>query len=238
MINEMKTQIRLTLSTFKQSEELFEIRLLHAPKGVISGYFRNNPVSIAKLLVALSTQDLTAYSIYVTLNPPMDACIARSDSKLTPYAKTTTKDSDIERIQWMHVDLDPKRPAGVQATQAEVDHAEKKALEIRAYLDSHGITDPVFSFSGNGFNLDYRIDVENSKENVSVLKSTLKHLADTFTDDNVDVDLTTYNPARIVKLFGCLSCKGENTPERPYRYSRIISAPKTITVNDISRIKA
>ena len=174
----------------------------------------------------------------MTLNPPTDACIARSDSKLTPYAKTTTKDSDIERIQWLHIDLDPKRPTGVQATQSEVDYSQKKALEIRTYLDSHGITDPVFSFSGNGYNLDYRVDLENTKENVTVLRATLKHLSDKFTDNDVDIDLTTYNPARIVKLFGCLSCKGENIPERSYRYSKIISVPESITVNDISFIKS
>ena len=46
-----------------------------------------------------------------------------------------------------------------------------------------------------------------------------------FSDDKVHVDKTTFNPARIVKLYGTKACKGDSIEERPHRWSNIISKP-------------
>ena len=44
--------------------------------------------------------------------------------------------------------------------------------------------------------------------------------------EQVKVDTTTYNAARITKLYGTVSCKGDSTEERPHRRSKILYAPK------------
>lgn len=235
---EIKAQLKKTLHTFKAPDEPFEIRLLHTPQKVVSGYYRNRPESVDKLLSDLQEMNLLDYTIYMTLNPPQSACLARCDNRLQASPSTTTKDAEIDRIHWLHVDLDPKRPAGIQATQEEVTFAEVKMIEIQRYFAENGIVDPVLSFSGNGYNLDYRFDLENSKENVKLFKDTLKFLSNKFSDEHLDVDTTTYNPSRIIKLYGCISRKGENTEDRPHRYSAVQSIPDTVTVNDIARLSA
>jgi hypothetical protein len=46
-------------------------------------------------------------------------------------------------------------------------------------------------------------------------------------DDVVRVDVTTFNAARIWKVYGTLACKGDNLPERPYRLARLLDVPPT-----------
>ncbi len=44
--------------------------------------------------------------------------------------------------------------------------------------------------------------------------------------EQVKVDTTTYNAARITKLYGTVSCKGDSTEERPHRRSKILYVPE------------
>ena len=51
-----------------------------------------------------------------------------------------------------------------------------------------------------------------------------------FSDERVTVDTANFNAARIWKLYGTVSRKGDSTPERPHRRSRILSAPDELSV--------
>ena len=53
----------------------------------------------------------------------------------------------------------------------------------------------------------------------------------------VQVDRTTYNASRITKVYGTISCKGDETEERPHRKSSIISIPDNIVPTDIECIR-
>jgi hypothetical protein len=46
----------------------------------------------------------------------------------------------------------------------------------------------------------------------------------------VGIDKTVFNAARIWKLYGTVSCKGDDTSERPHRVSKIIRAPEVLDV--------
>ena len=59
--------------------------------------------------------------------------------------------------------------------------------------------------------------------------------------EQVKVDTTTYNAARITKLYGTVSCKGDSTEERPHRRSKILYAPKKrvpVTIELLQQIAA
>src|SRR5581483_3191670 len=43
-----------------------------------------------------------------------------------------------------------------------------------------------------------------------------------FDNDRVKLDRKVFNPSRICKLYGTLARKGDPTPERPHRLSRIV----------------
>jgi hypothetical protein len=58
------------------------------------------------------------------------------------------------------------------------------------------------------------------------VKNCLEALASDFDNDKVNVDVSVANAGRIWKLYGCVAKKGENTPERPHRISRILEVPE------------
>jgi hypothetical protein len=55
-----------------------------------------------------------------------------------------------------------------------------------------------------------------------LVEGVLAALAFRFTDALVTVDQKNFNPARIWKLYGTLAAKGDPTPERPHRLSRLV----------------
>ena len=157
-----------------------------------------------------------------------------SPTNLLDRKKVVTKDSDISRLKFLHVDLDPERKTNTQANAEEMQHAEDLMSKIKDFLANSDFCEPIVSFSGNGYNLDYKIDLENTPENKDLLHNMLTCLSAKFSNDFVNVDTTTYNPSRIIKLYGCMSCKGENTAERPYRQSKVLSVPDNLQVNNKS----
>ena len=77
--------------------------------------------------------------------------------------------------------------------------------------------------SGNGAHLLYRIDLPNDDESTDLVKGCLGVLDALFSDGSVSVDAANFNAARIWKLYGTTSKKGDNTPSRPHRHANIVS---------------
>ena len=96
---------------------------------------------------------------------------------------------------------------------------------------------PIKADSGNGAHLLYRIDLPNDEAATALVKSCLATLDALFSDERVSVDTANFNAARIWKLYGTVSRKGDNTPERPHRRSRIISAPDLLQVVTVEQLR-
>lgn len=77
--------------------------------------------------------------------------------------------------------------------------------------------------SGNGYHLLYRIDLPNDEESAALLRSCLEALAARFDTPAVKIDKSVYNASRIIKAYGSLAAKGDNTAERPHRTARVLS---------------
>lgn len=71
------------------------------------------------------------------------------------------------------------------------------------------LLEPIVADSGNGYHLLLPVKLENTKENAEVAKEFLAALDFLYSTEHVEVDRTTFNPSRIVKLHGTLACKGE-----------------------------
>ncbi len=106
----------------------------------------------------------------------------------------------------------------------------KVAGECREWLAEQGWPAPILADSGNGAHLLYRIDLPNDDASTKLLRSVLQAIADRMSDDRVDVDKGVYNAARICKLYGTLSAKGDATDERPHRISKILEVPDQLEV--------
>ena len=205
------------------AEGVFEIRIPKAGRHrTIRGYFNDREAAAQ----AAAKWSGSVPAVYITLNPVNPALLARASNRLETYAETTTSDADILSRRWMLVDLDPKRPAGISASDAEHKAALARAEVVRHWLAEQGWPEPVVADSGNGAHLLYRLALAIDAENTAVIQNSLKALAIRFDTPAVSVDTSVYNLSRISKLYGTWACKGDNTADRPHRLSRILSAPQ------------
>jgi len=214
------------LSMLFDADQVIELRIPKTSRKTVSGYF-NDPVKLAEAVMQWNGK---APGIYLTINPVKPDLLARSANHLREYAEQTTSDNDILKRQWLPLDFDPVRSAGISSTREEHEAALGRAKEVRACRHGLGWPEIIFADSGNGAHLLYRIDLPNTPENTSLIQRCLIALALQFDDGIVSVDLTTYNPARIWKLYGTMACKGDSTAERPHRQSRLLDVPNKIEV--------
>ena len=226
------------------NEELFEIRLINGNYNA-SGYFTNADTAIKALQDFRPnwnsrTPTAKAANIFITLNPIDMSCYARQQHDcFMENVQPTTKDNEITNLHWLLIDLDPKRMSGVSSSDKELQLAKDKSKVIHGFMSERGFKEPIRAMSGNGIHLVYRFDVPNISENVSVFENALKVLSEKFSDDEVEVDTTVFNPARICKLWGTIAHKGANTPERLHRKAYIEpSVPSSIDVNDFTLLQA
>ena len=176
--------------------------------------------------------------IYITLNDIDTACYSRAQHDvIIENPKETTADNNIDGYRWLMIDLDPKRPTGISSSDEELEAAKKIANDIYAYMKHEGWYDPVIAMSGNGVHLLYSVMLKNNDERKTLMQRALTALNALFSTQVVDVDIKTFNPARVCKLYGTVAKKGANTAERPHRESYIQSVPEEIKSNDISLLQ-
>ncbi len=207
---------------------VYEVRALGAQRGTISGYFDGaNREDMAECCAEVSGD---ADGVYFTLNPVLPDVLARAVNRLRTYAKFTTSDAEITQRRWLPLDFDPVRPAGISSTDSEHEAALAKARKCREYLRGLGFSKQslVLADSGNGAHLLCRIALPNDEAARDLVKSCIDGLAALFSDDQVKVDRTTFNAARIWKVPGTLACKGDHIDARPHRLARLLSVPKGI----------
>lgn len=236
--------ITKAIQLLHSNDELFEIRLINGNYNA-SGYFTSADTAIKALQNFhpewnARTPTARAANIFITLNPIDIACYSRKQHDcFMENAQPTTKDNEITALHWLLIDLDPKRMSGVSSSEEELELAKKKAKTIHNFLSDRGFKEPIRAMSGNGVHLVYRFDVSNTAENVSVFEKALKILSEKYSDEEVEVDTTVFNPARICKLWGTIAQKGATTPERPHRKAYIEpSVPFSIDVNDFTLLQA
>jgi len=203
-------------------------------KPIVAGWFTDH--SIAANTISKLDQLAEAEGIYITLNPCNPALVARADSRLKPGIGRT-QDTDIEHLQNLLIDVDPKRPAGISATEEEKGAAFSVIRSIRGDLENRGWPEPLEGDSGNGGHLIYKIDLTNSAENVQLLKSVLVALDQKYSTDTVQIDTTVFNPARICKVYGTKVRKGDSTTDRPHRRAKILYIPDAPTPVAVDLLK-
>lgn len=234
MISE--TEIRKAISLLKTENQLFEVRVIYNSKQMYSGYFKT-----ADDLIKAFNKDIRDYAncnIYITLNSLNEACYSREQQNFfKKNAKATSSDNDVVGYDWLFIDVDPKRPTGTSSSDDQIAAAKEIGNKVYSFMKNIGFYDPLFGFSGNGVHLLYRIKMKNSDENRELIKKCLNVLDMYFSDEEIQIDLKNFNPARVCKLYGTQAQKGANTEERPHRMSMVIGDTKEIRVNDAKYVK-
>lgn len=133
--------------------------------------------------------------------------------------------ADVPGRRWLLVDCDPVRPGTVNATDAEKAAALALAETVHAALADRGWPEPLWADSGNGYHLLYRVDLPPDGASTELVKRGLIALAERFDVEAAKVDRKVFDLPRLVKCYGTRVCKGEDAPDRPARYSRLLTAP-------------
>jgi hypothetical protein len=221
-------EVRRTLAAFMEPGQVTEIRALDAVTGatgfcqVYSGYFDHADALLDSIFLLPKSR-----GIYFLPNPVVPSLLARAHNRLRPARREPlTSDRDILRRRFLPIDVDPRRPAGISSTDAELRAAIDRVHGLIGHLTSAGWPDPILALSGNGAHACYLIDL--AAEDHGIVSRTLESLALRFDDDSVTVDTTVHNPARIWRLYGTRARKGDDVPDRPHRHSRLLNVPNPL----------
>ncbi|HWQ63642.1 MAG TPA: hypothetical protein VN429_04430, partial [Methanospirillum sp.] len=226
----MNHPTRFACSILFEPGQTVEVRLI-GKRGAASGYYNDFDRLSAD---AVSFDNRGEYAgAYVTLNPVNPDLLARRanriETRLGRHEKSAG-DSDILCRRWLPIDIDPVRPSGVSSSDSEHVAAIEKVKRISAYLTDLGWPEPVVADSGNGAHLLYRIDLPNDEQSRDLVRSILETLDILFSDELSTVDTSVYNAARIWKLYGTTSRKGDNITARPHRKAAILSVPDVLEI--------
>lgn len=220
-------QIAEWLRLFIEPGQVTELRALkvrqkYGKPQTMSGFFDYDHLDLmAKEAVWL---DQAAQGIYFIPNPLKPALLARRSNRVDVAEQGDgASDGDVFRRRWFLVDIDPVRPAKVSATDAEKALAYDLIMRVHEHLRDRDWPVPILADSGNGYHLLYLIDLP--ADDGGTVERILKALAARFDTPEVRIDQAVFNPARIVKLYGTMSRKGDDTPERPHRRSQIVEVP-------------
>lgn len=227
------------LTTLIDPDQVVELRALgvESPGGSIqvwAGVFRGDELqTLAKAALELSG---CCKGVYYTLNPlKPDRLRVVAPRVQVAHGGELAKDIDIPARRWILVDFDPVRAEGFRdysATDAEKAAAWDVVLSVRSWLGGRGWPDPIISDSGNGYHLLYRL-AEDLPVSLPLgandpIRQSLLALGARFGTSAVTIDGAVFNPARIVKFPGTLTCKGENLPDRPWRRAMILDMPAAL----------
>ena len=104
---------------------------------------------------------------------------------------------------------------------------------------AHGFSEPMVVDSGDGYQIHFRVDLPNDDESKAIIKSVLQAFAAIVDCERGHIDTSVCNAARLARLPGTFNRKGEHSPERPYRLSRIVIAPDDgiLLVTDVAALR-
>ncbi len=215
-------EIESGVSLLFTSGDVVEVRIPKTRVGVVAGYFDDHRALIKSICAADAKYQ--AAGIYYVLNRINPALLGRAYNRLKERSEYTTADSNILLRQWLPIDLDPVRPAGISSSDEEHDAAIKRARIIAEDMVKEWGR-PIIADSGNGAHLLYRIELPNDQESLGFVSGALAELDRLYSDAAVKVDLTSANAARIWKAYGTVARKGDSIPGRPHRLSKILEVP-------------
>ena len=201
---------------------------------IVSGWFQD--FEKAANFINIANEQVNPISINISLNPVSEALLGRANEKFKTNPDRT-QNQDVLFRKWLLIDLDPNRPKGISSTNEEKEAALKLARKVYSYLNDINWPEPLVADSCNGYHLIYRINLCNDEKSKDIITSCLNGLAQKFNTEQVTIDSSVSDAARLVKCWGTRARKGEHIPERPFRDSGLIYIPETIEEVSIEQLQ-
>ena len=111
------------LAVLFTSDDVIELRAFQkGRKRTDAGYFdASHWNQLAEHAVRLSA---SGAAVYVTLNPVDPQLLSRYSNRIETYASAATNDKQVTCRRWLLIDIDPTRPSGTSATDAQFEAAK------------------------------------------------------------------------------------------------------------------
>jgi hypothetical protein len=118
----------------------------------------------------------------------------------------------------------------------------KRDAVVNFLVTEYGFPQPLCGTSGNGGHAVWKIDLPNDDVTRDLIQRFYLALDQRFSNDQVTIDRTVFNAARIWKLYGTLARKGDPVPslERIHRRSAItdLGEDRLVSVEQITQVAA
>jgi hypothetical protein len=201
--------IAQALALYHDHDELFEIRSFR--ETIPATRFFTDQAAAVNYVMGLPIDTSAVYFTPNRLAPDTQERIrARKKGR-------ASADVDVTHRQWLLIDLDAKRPAGLSSTDEEKLGAKSVAVDVHAACSKLGFTSPVWADSGNGWHLCYPLSLPETPAVKQAIQSLLLALAADHDSPHAHVDTGVFNASRIWKLPGTVARKGIATPTTPHR---------------------
>lgn len=195
-----------------------EVRVIRPSGGVLGiGFFDDEEAFVQECV-----RTNAAGNVYVGIQPRPRHLLDLATNTVRPLRSGAGR-RDIEVVTGTVIDIDPVRPKETAATEAELTAATATAEILASWCESQGFVRPRRMMSGNGAQLWFALppilltdeNRETVQANLRAFEAALRTRAESAT---IKVD-AIHDLARIIKVIGTISRKGEPTPERPHRLS-------------------
>ena len=233
-------EIKRTIKLLHLPGDVTELRAIRKNGYIEAGYFDDFD-KMAKEAYRLSESGQIV-AVYLVPNEGDKALLSRAANRMytaNDGKKDTTADKDIIKINWVLIDADAKRPAGISSTDAQHEAAIKMIYDIRDYLIGLGFNSIsiIVADSANGGHILVRVNLKPTTENKSLIKSCIAALKARFETSIVGIDESVINPSRVWKIYGTISKKGDFTDERPHRKAHLLEVPENIVIERIESLQ-
>jgi len=176
--------------------------------------------------------------MHITLQQLTPDVLSMSQRNHFVKGASTIKAEDVTAYNWLIIDLDPVRRAGISSNDTELEYAHSKAQLITQELSELGWGLGYVAMSGNGYHIGYRADIAVTPDNTAKIKQFYDILANRYSDSTVTLDSSFASPAQLSKLYGSKAQKGSNDAEhgRVHRWSQFVYRADTLVHHKIDMV--
>jgi hypothetical protein len=136
------------------------------------------------------------------------------------------KDQSVIQYRRLLFDFDPERDKGCNSTNQQLVNALTMRDDFVQRMHAMGWPEPILAMSGNGAHCQYRVDIEVTPEFVKRLRDFYRGLGSRLKGAGVKFDGTTFNPARLCRLYGALNRKCPSQGGMPQRVATVTLPPE------------
>ena len=196
------------------SHGVSEVRVIRPGGGVVGiGFFDDEDAFLRECV-----RGNEAGNVYVGIQPRPARLLIQARNTLKSL-RTGASAKDVEVVTATVVDLDPVRPRDTASSNAELEEALATAARVADWCVTEGLQRPQVMMSGNGAQLWFALPpMPVTPVLLAGLKDFEAAIRARFQIPTVHID-SIHDPARIIKVMGTVSRKGEGRPDRPHRLS-------------------